>query len=56
VLDGTKDVPAILAWKGQSEEVRAARIIYSLKDGTLRVESVGWIRLRPPRPNENLDR
>jgi beta-lactamase regulating signal transducer with metallopeptidase domain len=56
VLDGTKDVPAILAWKGQSEEVRAARIIYSLKDGTLRAESVGWIRLRPPRPNENLDR
>lgn len=42
MLVGTKDVPATLvrSRKGQNDEVRAAKIIYSLKDGTVRAESV----------------
>jgi lipopolysaccharide export system protein LptA len=50
VLEGTGGAPATLvrSWKGQNEEVRAAKIIYSLKEGTLRTESAGVIRTLKP--------
>jgi hypothetical protein len=50
VLEGTGDTPATVVrrWKGQNEEIRAAKIIYSLKEGTFRTESVGVIRPLKP--------
>jgi RNA polymerase sigma factor (sigma-70 family) len=46
VLEGTADVPAILVRSrdGQNVEVRAAKIVYSLRAGTLEAESVSDIR------------
>jgi hypothetical protein len=46
VLEGTRDAPATLvrSRNGQNEEVRAAKLIYFLKEGTLWAESVGAIR------------
>ena len=50
MLEGTKDVPATLvrSRNGHSDEVRAAKIIYSLKDGAVQAESVQSIG--GPRP------
>lgn len=50
VLEGTADTPAVLVLirKGQSDEVRASKIIYSLKEGTLQAESPGAIRFSKP--------
>ena len=50
MLEGTRDVPAMLvrSRKGPDEEVRAAKIIYSLNEVTLQAESVGAIRGSKP--------